>query len=220
MGTSLFQPTLPARGATSSCRDYARLDLDFNPRSPHGERHLQPSPCPHPRHFNPRSPHGERQDTTFSGVCPTSFQPTLPARGAISPRKTCVPRHNFNPRSPHGERLQRFQHSTQSVCISTHAPRTGSDPAASRASQRPAISTHAPRTGSDAPRHGRRPTRTLFQPTLPARGATDVAKGRKRPRKDFNPRSPHGERRNSLEVAFQHGGISTHAPRTGSDCAK
>ena len=50
--------------------------------------------------------------------------------------------------------------------------------------------------------HGERLTRLMrarwhgpFQSTLPARGATDVAKGRKRPRKDFNPRSPHGERR-------------------------
>ena len=34
---------------------------------------------------------------------------------------------------------------------------------------------------------------------------------------DFNPRSPHGERRHAVEVAFQQGGISIHAPRTGSD---
>ena len=34
----IFQSTLPARGATFSFRRVAQLDLDFNPRSPHGER--------------------------------------------------------------------------------------------------------------------------------------------------------------------------------------
>ena len=95
-------------------------------------------------------------------------------------------------------------------------PARGATLSGSRTSCRAIISIHAPRTGSDSvlrgdarcliyfnPRspHGERPerrrprpTRTLFQSTLPARGAT--GKGRKRPRK----------RR-----------ISIHAPRTGSD---
>ena len=34
---------------------------------------------------------------------------------------------------------------------------------------------------------------------------------------DFNPRSPHGERRASWLSAYAHSGISIHAPRTGSD---
>ena len=103
-----------------------------------------------------------------------------------------------------------------STCISTHAPRTGSDLRAGRAGCDREISTHAPRTGSDRmqpsmlnsltyfnPRspHGERHTTTGrdnhdhgFQPTLPARGATPPHRGRHRPRL-----------------------ISTHAPRTGSD---
>ena len=56
-----------------------------------------------------------------------------------------------------------------------------------------AISIHAPRTGSDALEAAERLGLKLFQPTLPARGAT-----RNLPhphqRRDFNPRSPHGER--------------------------
>ena len=79
------------------------------------------------------------------------------------------------------------------------------------------ISTHAPRTGSDwesrdilqvqgdfNPRspHGERPYGRIkiaaggvFQPTLPARGATGgINNGIKLGH--FNPRSPHGERRN------------------------
>ena len=33
-----FQPTLPARGATSSCSGQMPGLIYFNPRSPHGER--------------------------------------------------------------------------------------------------------------------------------------------------------------------------------------
>ena len=36
---STFQPTLPARGATQSEALAAREEYNFNPRSPHGERH-------------------------------------------------------------------------------------------------------------------------------------------------------------------------------------
>ena len=35
--------------------------------------------------------------------------------------------------------------------------------------------------------------------------------------KNFNPRSPHGERRESKGDCKEHENISTHAPRTGSD---
>ena len=35
--------------------------------------------------------------------------------------------------------------------------------------------------------------------------------------KDFNPRSPHGERQTAEEVAEMDFTISIHAPRTGSD---
>ena len=72
---------------TGSDRLYAggqpRSD-DFNPRSPHGERHARraviTASC---RYFNPRSPHGER------------------LRGARNHQQLHI---YFNPRSPHGER--------------------------------------------------------------------------------------------------------------------
>ena len=128
----------------------------------------------------------------------------------------------------------------QNLTISTHAPRTGSDVAGATSPDTttgfqptlPArgatreiiidaadmrISTHAPRTGSD-PRGGdERGGGMAFQPTLPARGATltDAGKGRKRPH--FNPRSPHGERPRVRLLMDAGSGISTHAPRTGSD---
>ena len=88
-----FQSTLPARGATrikplhrvgveisihaprtgsDSChRPLVAFFANFNPRSPHGERHeagVQESGAKH--HFNPRSPHGERPSTLRAGICP------------------------------------------------------------------------------------------------------------------------------------------------------
>ena len=126
----------------------------------------------------------------------------------------------FNPRSPHGERHKAPINSRLSDLISTHAPRTGSDKYLAQMEH----------------------MQGLFQPTLPARGATLHAIRILHRGGNFNPRSPHGERRlpiKQMEVVtlFQPtlpargataGGacgtadlpISTHAPRTGSDSAK
>ena len=78
-----FQPTLPARGATMAARSSALGTMDFNPRSPHGERQMGLVP--------------EQEDTIF--------QPTLPARGAtVTSSLNWQTSGHFNPRSPHGER--------------------------------------------------------------------------------------------------------------------
>ena len=56
-----------------------------------------------------------------------------------------------------------------------------------------------------------------FQPTLPVRGATFWRLNLHFARKYFNPRSPCGERPAWLGVSGDELGISTHAPRAGSD---
>ena len=146
-----------------------------------------------------------------------TFQSTLPARGAT--------------REDHHHRPQ--------GCISIHAPRTGSDILTFVVhAQKSNISIHAPRTGSD--KMANVMTRiSLFQSTLPARGATCSPGAGTSGGKHFNPRSPHGERRSgkvkdygafqfqstlpargaTLPVFFQLcvTAISIHAPRTGSD---
>ena len=123
----------------------------------------------------------------------------------------------FNPRSPHGERRSQSQASYAASQISTHAPRTGSDWTKAVVDAFVDISTHAPRTGSDAidavychigkisthaPRTGSDAsasapayTKIVFQPTLPARGATWTRWAAYSTAGNFNPRSPHGERR-------------------------
>ena len=102
-----FQSTLPARGATNQPGHDEWLTRHFNPRSPHGERRLQPANCAASHHhFNPRSPHGERQ----------RLGALILADGVISIH---APRTGSDPmRSPGAHRTLR---------ISIHAPRTGSD---------------------------------------------------------------------------------------------
>ena len=170
-----FQSTLPARGATGAAPEgrngsgisihaprtgsdvisrsfLSVLQVDFNPRSPHGERqkNLSKGHCVM-RHFNPRSPHGERRKPVEQEFLNLLFQSTLPARGATGcGGKSRGDHRDFNPRSPHGERRR----------------------TASQSRQPPAISIHAPRTGSDSRAASRRQSRQQFQSTLPARGAT------------------------------------------------
>ena len=131
-------------------RHKTAITIDFNPRSPHGERRLPEMFVELSSDFNPRSPHGERPRDT--GRC---FGKSI----------------YFNPRSPHGERRACYGSASCARRISIHAPRTGSDMAKLTArasgifqSTLPArgatnfvakrylalaISIHAPRTGSD-----------------------------------------------------------------------
>ena len=123
--------------------------------------------------FNPRSPHGERLGLQLAASQAAQFQPTLPARGAtrliVSSRlarriSTHAPRtgsdegcsssagtsRHFNPRSPHGERRHAARLYDGAVRFQSTLPVRGA-------------------TGSK-----RMSTRKqfLFQSTLPARGAT------------------------------------------------
>ena len=101
-------------------------------------------------HFNPRSPHGERHLSQKFDSLPVLFQSTLPAWGATERAARGGSRYTisihaprmgsdtarirltggssyFNPRSPHGERQNEPQFIIDSYIISIHAPRMGSD---------------------------------------------------------------------------------------------
>ncbi len=190
---SAFQSTLPARGATMS------MSITIYPPSisihaPRTGSDDERGGIAGEVDFNPRSPHGERHTFRCWLLRLGIFQSTLPARGATraaqhqqkcnlisihaprtgsdcSGKSAHLPCCDFNPRSPHGERRTRFICSLPTQTISIHAPRTGSDQ-----SQQPVelrLSYFNPRSP-----HGERPTRcdTLTSASY------------------FNPRSPHGER--------------------------
>ena len=124
------------------------------------------------------------------------FQSTLPMRGATQHRPAdggILP--DFNPRSPCGER----QTSSPNMYIVV------------------SISIHAPHAGSDYDRSLEDTAESLFQSTLPMRGATICATFWAAERFYFNPRSPCGERRFLDRYIRACIGISIHAPHAGSD---
>ena len=170
--------------------------MHFNPRSPHGERHLalihsdreklisihaprtgsdryHSTLRVNPIYFNPRSPHGERLFTIPFIALTSDFNPRSP-HGERRPTLSFRPRHGgyFNPRSPHGERPS---HSLLHDFDKHFNPR-------SPHGERPFLpcAAHAPYSNFN-PRspHGERRYRVIggmggreFQSTLPARGAT------------------------------------------------
>ena len=193
-----FQPTLPARGATSvtarpspqrqnfnphsphgerrACYFVVRRrKSDFNPHSPHGERlQVRGRDSHRRRYFNPHSPHGERharQRTRRSTGGISTHTPRTGSDADLVMAKRGL--EDFNPHSPHGERHGWTIKLTTTLLISTHTPRTGSDTRSIEADGKREISTHTPRTGSDDTYKQQVETEKKFQPTLPARGATD-----------------------------------------------
>ena len=164
----------PRVGSDYDLQSSAFYDVDFNPRSPCGERPQTARCLAHPYYFNPRSPCGERRvalkrlnqrcrisihaprvgsDDTLSNIYGEAgeFQSTLPVWGAT---------------------MTDVQNAFQGFAFQSTLPVWG---ATLRHSQRPdlaVISIHAPRVGSDLP--------------LPSTART---------RSNFNPRSPCGERR-------------------------
>ena len=150
---------------------------------------------------------------------------------------------NFYPRSPRGERQDLTGASYPSAVISIHAPREGSDRIEPDVYRRVGlISIHAPREGSDASPPPLGILTASFLSTLPARGATfrcarstalemisihapregsdSLFLFRYRPRDNFYPRSPRGERRNAVKtVSFYTIFLST-LPARGATAFK
>ena len=80
----VFQSTLPARGATLNFVN-AILNRVISIHAPRTGSDISRSFLSVLQvDFNPRSPHGERLDLSSFGIVPNKFQSTLPARGATS----------------------------------------------------------------------------------------------------------------------------------------
>ena len=149
------------------------------------------------------------------------FQPPLPLRGATpdepdllvdpsvsthaplagSDANVLLPAilfFSFNPRSPCGERLVVRNASHGADNVSTHAPLAGSDNPDNKDIIITAVSTHAPLAGSDRSSQAPKSSPSRFQPTLPLRGATHFEHSKLQHATCFNPRSPCGERLNSI----------------------
>ena len=190
-----FQSTLPARGATKR-GEGRRKACKFQSTPPARGATRRIMPGGGAIFISIHAPRTGSDFSVLAGILVyLLFQSTLPARGATWPSDApCQSPTHFNPRSPHGERLRR----------------------ASALRRTPHFNPRSP--------HGERlyaldsmSSNSIFQSTLPARGATCSAVHRANAILDFNPRSPHGERRRDYRTWYRALLISIHAPRTGSD---
>ena len=183
-----------------------------------GSDHTSADSSRNPQHFNPRSPDGERRADS----------------------RAWISRRDFNPRSPDGERPELEFRVSGNQAISIHAPRMGSDARLAVLCSGEQISIHAPRMGSDSTSLVTCVFCWIFQSTLPGWGATtygipgvsipknfnprspdgerpDTTFTKQGGYSDFNPRSPDGERLDIALLLYCHLMISIHAPRMGSD---
>ena len=151
-----------------------------------------------PDYFYPRSPCGERPMTGWGAHDLVVFLSTLSLRRATYNRKTAPGRpQNFYPRSPCGER----RHNP-----GERHPGFG-------------ISIHALLAESDLPNSLAWVLARLFLSTLSLRRATTRPNRRLPTQRHFYPRSPCGERRVGLVLAYNNCEISIHALLAESDGA-
>ena len=220
--------------------------MHFNPRSPHGERPRQLSPPMRDRDFNPRSPHGERPKHSLLITTLRQFQSTLPAWGAtigdsyvakIVGISIHAPRMGSDANLFRATQTDEFQstlpawgatysaglnaiayifqstlpawgatYTMYRLCfhsnISIHAPRMGSDCAHFFCTHAEEISIHAPRMGSDTSVTETNIIKTNFNPRSP-HGERRTLLTTIALFAYFNPRSPHGERRGERRCTQQ-----------------
>ncbi len=122
------------------------------------------------------------------------FQSTLPARGATLPKAGCRMRGSyFNPRSPRGERPDNLFLLPRLSLFQSTLPARGATLAGKPFAYYELISIHAPREGSDLLREGRTNKERNFNPRSP-RGERPRWSRKTAGSSHFNPRSPRGER--------------------------
>ncbi len=190
----------PLAGCDLSTHIRVAAEKNFNPRTPCGVRlaherysrahrdisiHAPLAGCDSPwppairthTNFNPRTPCGVRQNSCYSSICQS----------------------NFNPRTPCGVRRRR--HGVRHVVrvISIHAPLAGCDHLGYPPGTVVAISIHAPLAGCDG-----RPYLGIggldISIHAPLAGCDMVGAASRAAGKHFNPRTPCGVRRATVEA--------------------
>ena len=127
--TTKFQSTLPVWGATPMQIPLPVRPIDFNPRSPCGERQLPALQRGTDGHFNPRSPCGERHFNDVYSVLLDDISIHAPRVGSDRFRFSSFRRSGtFQSTLPVWGATADAQEQLADVEISIHAPRVGSDP--------------------------------------------------------------------------------------------
>ena len=193
--TLAFQSTLPGWGATRQTEIHAQALQNFNPRSPDGERPAVPS------RSGPKlliSIHAPRMGSDGRRRCCVRFmyifQSTLPGWGATTSRtSSSTPSAGFQSTLPGWGATVVDLAGIVAMEFQSTLPGWGATLRIGQRGRPARISIHAPRMGSDHFKDGGHYFLVLFQSALPGWGATDARMDRATGR-DFNPRSPDGER--------------------------
>ena len=102
----LFQSTLPVRGATWKHCPEVLQGMDFNPRSPYGERLGAPGRLIEDYEISIHAPRTGSDWTVFSKAALKQISIHAPRTGSdVKSAPTISSWADFNPRSPYGERL-------------------------------------------------------------------------------------------------------------------
>ena len=123
---------------------------------------------------------------------------------------------HFNPRSPRGERRSAILSPFASPRFQSTLPARGATCKISNGEQAAEISIHAPREGSDQLPCRMAQASRDFNPRSPRGERRTIAQATE-PTRNFNPRSPRGERPPNDIIYSLNLCISIHAPREGSD---
>ena len=199
----IFQSTLPGWGATLMLLE-AVHGIVISIHAPRmGSDHTPSLAGFDCKDFNPRSPDGERPRLTAVGYIIVYISIHAPRMGSDSMLgvQMLSGYDDFNPRSPDGERPGISISVVPEALISIHAPRMGSDQSALIAGLCYEISIHAPRMGSDVYVPRLRFVSRDFNPRSPD-GERPIGLDSRPVLRDFNPRSPDGERRLRSPVAI------------------
>ena len=147
----------------------------------------------------------------------STFQSTLSSLRAIQNGQQHQPSDYFNPRSPHRERQNQTIQREIVVKFQSSLPSQGATQNIGDRGCFFQFQSTLPSQGATHYSLGALPVSVIFQSTLPSQGATQRCFFLVYIRSNFNPRSPHRERRacdGNFEVQVD---ISIHAPLTGSD---
>ena len=149
------------------------LSICFNPRTPHGVRHIWGGwmhgfrlfQSTHPTRgatgipfalsssiwrFNPRTPHGVRRPQQAVPSSSWTFQSTHPTRGATTRHRTQCHHQGFQSTHPTRGATDLVLLTIDEMTVSIHAPHTGCDYHGAMVCRFPhQVSIHAPHTGCD-----------------------------------------------------------------------
>ena len=170
---SLFQSTLPLRGATPDGLRQTIKTLNFNPRSPRGERLTGLIASAEADLFQSTLPSRGATHSCYCLVNAESISIHAPLAGSDLTDDS-TPRHSryFNPRSPRGERPNAIATwSAVAVFQSTLPSRGATKPKAKTAKLLPHFNPRSPR-GERLVCYAFNGIVHEFQSTLPSRGAT------------------------------------------------